>query len=111
MGSNTVKLIIAQVHIAVGLAAVATLAATGHLDATVAAGFIGGLLGIGAGAPLVAYNPQGPAQALPPGPGPTTTAQAASGAQAGNQGPVTTAETPGEITGTAAGSAMPQAGG
>lgn len=107
MGSNSLKLILAEVHILAGLAAVGTLAATGHLDSTVAAGFIGGLLGIGGTAPLVAYSPLGEPQAPQAGQVPPPATRAASGVQAAGSGPSAVALTPGEVTGTATQSAMP----
>ena len=110
MGSNTLKLVIAEVHVAIGLAAVATLAATGHMDSTTAAGFIGGLLGIGITPPLVAYTPTPPPQ---PVQAPGVVQEGTKGPEAAQPAPTGTtgalAATPAEITGTGT-SAMPAAG-
>lgn len=111
MGSDTVKLAIAEIHVALGLAAVGTLAATGHLDGTVAAGFIGGLLGIGAAPPLVAYGVNTGTTAANTAATNAQAANAPSGGPTAAPGGTTAALTPGEITGTATAAAMPSAGG
>lgn len=107
MGSNNVKLLLAEVHVVVGVAAVSVLLATGHLDSAAGTGLLGGLLGVGVGAPLVAYSPPGAAQEAVAAntaavvaaahPAPVVASPAATGAPA---------ETPGQITGTGT-SAMP----
>lgn len=111
MSPNTLKLVITEVHVVVGLAAVATLVATGHMDGTTGAGFIGGLLGLGVAPPLVAYHP---ALDTPTGAQPVSASQTPTtptGAAPSIPPAPPMAQTPATITGTGTQPAMPQQAG